>query len=114
MKEKIKIGIIIFIIIGVGLMSFYFWNLQRRVGIHDIILNTINNCNSDSDCVIVPEGFCGGGSAINKNHLDAWNKYLEYERIKHQGIRCKPMPLLSSYIAKCINNKCVAIQTQSY
>ncbi len=103
------LGVIIVAVILMGGIGGYMYFKNKSPNIL-----SINNCNLDSDCVIVPEGFCGGGAAINKNHLDAWNKYLEHERIKHQGEFCKLMPQLSSYIAKCINNKCIAIQIQSY
>lgn len=107
MKNKIKIGISILVLLGLGLASFYFWNTQREVNIQDI-----NNCNSDSDCVIVASGFCGGASAINRDNLEVWNNHLEAERARNQGVLCEITLPLDYFKAKCINNKCSAIQTQ--
>ncbi|MCX6736982.1 MAG: hypothetical protein NTW73_02795 [Candidatus Parcubacteria bacterium] len=106
------LGAIILAIILMGGIGGYMYLKNKSPDIKNI-----NNCNSDSDCVIVSEGFCGGEAAINKDHLDTWNKYLEYERIKHQdNIMCDPKfpSSLSDYEAKCINNKCVAIQIQNH
>lgn len=109
MKNKIKIGIItlfiMFIILVIG--TLYFGSTQREVNIQDI-----NNCNSDTDCVIVASGFCDGASAINKEYLDIWNKHLEEARTKNQDVVCKPTLPLEYFKAKCINNKCVTVQTQ--
>ncbi len=106
------LGVIIVAVILMGGIGGYMYLKNRSLDIQNI-----NNCNSDSDCVIVSGSPCGDASAINKDHLGAWNKYLKYERVKRQGnILCDPKfpSSLSNYEAKCINNKCVAIQIQSY
>jgi hypothetical protein len=105
--KGISTVLIVIVIAAIVIGGLWFWKSQQVINIQDI-----NSCGSDSDCVIVTSGFCGGASAINKNYLDVWNRYLEEERIKNQGAQCKPTLPLEYFKAKCINGKCTAIQTQ--
>lgn len=110
MTDKYKIEIILFVIIGIALIGiiligWYFWNVYINPNI-----NNINNCNSDSDCVVVRSGACGHASAININYLDIWNKHLklEYERVRNEQILCAPTLPSDYFKAECVNNKCIA------
>ncbi|MBW2991262.1 hypothetical protein KY348_06180 [Candidatus Woesearchaeota archaeon] len=105
MVNRITIGIIILIIIGIIPIGSCVWNASKKIDIQDI-----NNCVSDSDCVLVVRGYCGGALAINKDYLDTWNKFLEEDRVEHQGVLCKPTLPLDYFKAECLNNKCVATQ----
>ena len=85
--------------------GWYMWN-NRAIRIQDI-----NNCVSDSDCVVVSAGYCGGATSINKIHADAWNSQLEKQRKGIQiDIICKPSLSLEHFEAKCVNMKCAAVQ----
>lgn len=107
MKNKVKIAIFLLIMALVVLISIYFFNIPKEINIQEI-----NNCDSNTDCVIVAKNFCGGALAINKDYLDIWNEHLENERVKNLDVVCKPTAPLDFFEAKCVNSKCVAILMQ--
>ena len=104
MKNKIKIFIIALIVIGI-IASIYLWSIKSKFK-----YGYINNCNSDSDCIVV-SSYCSSASAINKAYTDVWNKHLE-ESNKREIKQRKPCIIevlsLDYYEAKCVNNKCIA------
>ena len=99
MKKIVFVGIAIISIIAFLIIGYYFWPIN---------VENINNCNSDSDCIIVKAGYCGSGRAINRNYIDTWNRHLEAESIRLRGVACKPTLPLDSFEGKCIEGKCVA------
>ncbi len=97
---KNRILIIILILIGLSLLSYYFWNLPKGI-------DSINNCNLDSDCVIVG-GFCGGAVAINTQYRDNWSEQVKDWDTKNPNINCAPIAPFNYFKAVCAANKCVA------
>ncbi len=78
----------------------------------DSLIRLINNFNNDSDCIIVSLDYCGSPLAINKAHLDVWNKHLESERLRLENkVIYGPSLPLGLFEARCINNKC---ETQAF
>lgn len=99
------IGIIVVLLISIS----YLW---ITFDISNLI-QSINNCNHDSDCIIVSRGFCGGALSINKNYLSFWNYHLEQERKLSGDVVCKPTLPLEYFEAKCNNGKCTELQIKS-
>jgi hypothetical protein len=97
MKKIVFAAIVIISIIAILILGYFFWPIN---------VDNINNCNSDSDCIIVKAGYCGNAKAINENYLDVWNRHLAKEAIKLKGVQCEPTQPLSIYEAACIESLC--------
>ncbi len=78
-----------------------------------IDIESINDCDSDSDCIMV-DGGCGRGpESINKDHIEKWESYLEKYESEHKDALCKMTLLLDDFVAKCLDKKCVAVQKET-
>lgn len=79
--------------------------------IPEVKVEDVNDCASDSDCIIVAQDYCRTVASINKNYLNIWERHLEKETEKYKGQRilCEPTLPLSFYEAKCVEGKCKAI-----
>jgi len=107
-SRKIVFIVILALVIIFAIYWFYLYTLLR-----DVKLEELNNCEANSDCVIVAAGICGGASAINDNYVEKWQKHLVIENKKHLGIACKDTLPLSFFKAECIDGKCKAVQIES-
>ncbi len=107
MERKTKTGMAV-LIIGMVLVGFYTINARKEFAVQ-----FMNSCSANHECAVVSASFCGGATAINKNYAEAWQRHLDEERESNKDVVCKPSLPLDFFRAKCVNNKCEAVQIRN-
>jgi hypothetical protein len=72
-------------------------------------IEDLNQCSSDSLCVLVDAGFCGGTSAIHSANQEQWQANLLYQRSLNRSVRCAPSLPRERFEAKCLLQTCKAL-----
>lgn len=69
-------------------------------------LESISRCEEHADCVLVLPACCGNYTAINQEHLDAWDSYQGAKKLTCPMIVCEPLLPADLFAARCIESTC--------